>query len=657
MKANRRLVVALAGLALVLGCGALLWADPPDRVGRIDLITGTVSFHPGSLEEWTPATLNYPLTTGDNLWTDQDGQAEIHVGSTAIRLASNTEFSFLNLDDQTTQIRLSTGSLNIRVRHLDPVEVVEIDTPNSSLSLVRPGSYRVDVQETGDTTATVRSGDTEVTAGDSSFSVLPGQAADISGIDSPSYQVGPANPPDDWDAWCAGRDRSEDRMASAQYVPREMIGIEDLDANGTWRVVPGYGPVWQPTVVAPDWAPYRFGHWAWVDPWGWTWIDDAPWGFAPFHYGRWASVGGAWVWVPGRIVARPVYAPALVVFVGGNGWGSAYAPGGGVAWFPLGPREPYIPPYTVSTVYVRNVNISHVTVVNGQTINVTTYRYVNRTVPGAVVAVPNQAFVRAQPVYRSTFVVPQNEIMAAPVRGTYAPVAPVRESVLGRPVMGPAAQPPAMVMSRPVVVRRAPPPAPVPFAARQQMLDAHPGRPLDPAALQDLRRSAPGPAPRVVIVNPPPRNGGPQRVQGGPGPQPVGPRPQPGGPQPRVVAPGPGPGQPGQRIQPGPRQGMQGPQPAGSPGPRAVAPGPAPRPGMQGPQPGQRVQPGMQGPPAGQRIQPGPRREPQGPGVPQGNGPAMRPQGGPGQNPGPGSDDLRKRKPQDQGGQPGPGGN
>ena len=649
MKTNKKLVLALVCLLIALACASSAWADPPDRVGRLNLISGTVSFHPGSLEDWVPATLNYPLTTGDNLWTDQDGEAEIHVDSTAIRLASNTEFSFLNLDDQTIQIQLSTGSLNIRLRRLDPNEVVEIDTPNSSLSLTRPGSYRIDVQETGDTSLTVRSGEAGGTAGDSSFSAFPEQSVDISGLDSPSYDVAAADPPDEWDQWCEARDRAEDRMVSAQYVPREMNGIEDLDANGTWRVVPGYGPVWQPTVVVAGWAPYRYGHWAWVDPWGWTWVDDAPWGFAPFHYGRWAFIGGAWGWIPGRIVTRPVYAPALVVFVGGNGWGSSHVAGGGVAWFPLGPREPYIPPYTVSNTYVRNVNISHVTVVSVTSVNVTTYRYVNRSVPGAVVAVPNQAFVRAQPVNSSAFVVSNTEVMQAPVRGTYAPMAPERESVLGRPMVGQAARPPAAVMSRRIVVRTAPPPPPVPFAARQQALQAHPGRPLDPGALQTLRRESPGPAPRVIVVSPQPRGQGPQRVQGGQGQQPVnpqGPQPQPGQ---RVVNPGQPrvqPGQPGPRPQPAP-------QPAPQPGPRV----------QPGAQPGPRVQTGGQGQQGpvvkqpGPRAQPGVRRGPQGQVVPPGSGPAVKPQGGSRQNPGASNDDLLKKKvPQDQGGQGQPGG-
>ncbi|HVO40965.1 MAG TPA: DUF6600 domain-containing protein [Spirochaetia bacterium] len=643
MKANRKLVIVLAVL-LVAMCGAsLAWSDPPARVGRLNLITGTVSFHPGSVEDWSPAALNYPMTAGDALWADQDGEAEIHVGSTAIRLASNTEISFLNLDDQTTQIRLSTGSLNLRLRRLEAQEVVEIDAPNSSFTLTQPGSYRVDVQETGDTSLTVRSGEAEGTAGDSSFSVFSNQAVDINGIDSPTYEVSAADPPDEWDQWCQSRDARENRMAATRYVPREMIGVEDLDGNGVWRVAPGYGTVWQPTVVVAGWAPYRYGHWAWVDPWGWTWIDDAPWGFAPFHYGRWAFFDGSWVWVPGRIVARPVYAPALVVFVGGGGWGTTVVAGGGVGWFPLGPREPYVPPYTASNVYVRNVNISHVTVVNVQSVNVTTYRYVNRSVPGAVVAVPNQAFVRAQPVHASAVVVSNDEVLRAPVRGGYAPVAPVRESVLGQSMRGPVARPPATVLSRPVVARVAPPPPPVPFDARQKALEAHPGRPVDPGTLSTLRRGSPGQNPPVVIVNPQPRgqvmspgSAQPRRVQGGQG-QPVYPQGQQG---PRVVTPGPASGQPVQRApgqQPGAQQGQPAPRMQQGQGPR-------------GPQSG--VQQGQPGP----RVQPGVRRGQQGQALPPGQGPQVRPQEGPREKPGPApgpssSDELKKKRPQDQGGQ------
>src|SRR6202041_3475727 len=96
----------------------------------------------------------------------------------------------------------------------------------------------------------------------------------------------------------AQRAQREDQLPAARYCSREMVGYQDLDQHGTWRNTPDYGNVWVPNGMPAGWAPYHFGHWLWVDPWGWTWVDDAPWGFAPFHYGRWARFNGAWGWIP-----------------------------------------------------------------------------------------------------------------------------------------------------------------------------------------------------------------------------------------------------------------------------------------------------------------------------------------------------------------------
>ncbi|HET6486983.1 MAG TPA: DUF6600 domain-containing protein, partial [Spirochaetia bacterium] len=300
------LALAVAGMTL-LASG--LWADPPSEVARLNLISGSVSFQSGSLDDWAPAVLNYPLTTGDHLWSDAGGRAELHVGSSALRLGPGTDFTFLGLDDQTVQVRLADGSLDVRVRDLDPGVTFEVDTPNASVQLTRDGSYRIDVRDSGDTVVVARAGAADVTAGGAGFDVAGGQSAVITGAGSVGYYVTGIPAQDDWDRWCLARDQREDSIASVRYVPRAMIGVEDLDANGSWSTVAGYGPVWTPR-VAVGWAPYRFGHWSWVEPWGWTWVDDAPWGFAPFHYGRWAFLQGRWVWIPGTIVARPVYAPA-----------------------------------------------------------------------------------------------------------------------------------------------------------------------------------------------------------------------------------------------------------------------------------------------------------------------------------------------------------
>src|SRR5581483_10095762 len=208
-------------------------------------------------------------------------------------------------------------AVNIRLRQLQDSEVFEVDTPNAAVSLLRPGWYRINVDAAGNTRVTDRLGEAEVTALGSAFTVHPQEVAAITGTDTPTFDIQPALPPDSWDNWCSGRDRREEQAKSVQYVSREMVGYEDLDVYGVWRPVPEYGVVWVPANVPPGWAPYRYGHWIWVERWGWTWVDDMPWGFAPFHYGRWAHVESTGVWVPGRPAPRPVYAPALVAFVGG----------------------------------------------------------------------------------------------------------------------------------------------------------------------------------------------------------------------------------------------------------------------------------------------------------------------------------------------------
>ncbi len=352
--------------------------DPPGRVARLSYTHGSVSFNPAGTDDWVNTVVNRPITTGDKLWTDNGARAELHIGSAAIRLSGNTGFSFLNLSDNVSQIRVTEGTINIRVRSLDNDETFEVDTPNLAFSILRPGRYRIDVNEAGDTTSVfVRDGEGEVTGGGSAYTIHPREAGTFFGteqLDADVQRFG--GDEDDFDHWCGDRDRREERSISSRYVSRDVIGYEDLDDYGGWRPVPEYGNVWFPHTTVVGWAPYRYGHWVWISPWGWTWVDDEPWGFAPFHYGRWVVVRGVWGWVPcpprPAVVevayVRPVYAPALVAWVGGPHFAVGVGIGGGggvgVAWFPLGPREVYVPSYRVSRTYVNNVNVSNTTVNN-----------------------------------------------------------------------------------------------------------------------------------------------------------------------------------------------------------------------------------------------------------------------------------------------------
>lgn len=427
MKANNQkwVLTAISFLALL---GASIFAfgqdnygspndqggDPPDRVARLGYVSGTVSFQPSGEDQWSQAVLNYPMTAGDRIYTDRDGRAELETGNIAVRVSSSTDVTTTNLSDQIMQLGLAQGTLRVRAYDILQGSSVEIDTPNAALTLLRPGSYRVETYpDNGTTMVTVNSGDLEISGNGISQTVHSGQSVKLEGTEQVQVDFVSAPGNDDFDSWCNDRDRRFTASNSRQYVGPYVPGYDDLDQYGQWQSTPDYGQVWYPSGVAVDWQPYRYGRWAWVEPWGWTWVEDEPWGFAPFHYGRWVLVGPRWAWVPGTIVVgvRPVYAPALVAFVGG--------PSAGVqVWFPLGPRDPFFPWYHHSDGYLRQVNVTNVRV-NVNIVNVINVRNVENVHYAyqrvAPVAVSTETFRGGRPVAREAVRVDVNAIGRARV--------------------------------------------------------------------------------------------------------------------------------------------------------------------------------------------------------------------------------------------------
>lgn len=505
------LAVALAAVAFVPQIRAQDdYDDPPTRVARLGYIEGSVSFQPAGETDWVGAVPNRPMTTGDQIWADQGSRAELNLGSAVIRLSEYTGVSFLNLDDHTVQVQLSSGTVNVTVRRLRQDDVVEVDTPNLAFTIFQTGHYRIDASQDGaNTTVSTRAGAGEATGYGQTYDLRAGQAGYFSGTNGLYADVEQLGEPDAFDVWVEGRDHRYDFSRSREYLSPYVVGFEDLDDYGEWRYDPAYGNIWFPNQVTYGWAPYHVGHWAWIDPWGYTWVDDAPWGYAPFHYGRWVFVAGRWGWVAGPVNFEPVYAPALVVFIGaGGGWG------GNIGWFPLGPREVWVPSYPVSRAYMTQVNVSS-TVVNetvitnvynttiiNKTTNITNITYVNKTVPGAVTAVPQNAFASAQPVAKVAVAVNAQQIASAPVASRVA-VNPTREAVLGAKAStaGRVAAPPAAIANRQVVAKRTPPPPPPPFAQRQQLLAKNPGQPIPRQQLAAMHPAA-GARPAVKVAPP-----------------------------------------------------------------------------------------------------------------------------------------------------------
>ncbi|HUO33649.1 MAG TPA: DUF6600 domain-containing protein [Candidatus Acidoferrum sp.] len=446
-------------------------SDPPTRVARLGYMDGSVSYQVSGDQNWVDADMNRPLAAGDNLWADKDSRAEFHISSTAVRMSSETGVSFLTLDDRTVQLQLAQGTIEVHVRNLAEGEAFEIDTPNVAFSVRQSGEYVLQTSADGNSTSIiVREGAGQATGGGESYDLAAGQEYSFNGTDQLAYNAQPAPGFDDFENWCQQRDQRENDSASAQYVSRDIDGYYDLDGYGSWQTDPDYGAIWYPSGVAVGWVPYRNGHWVWIAPWGWSWVESEPWGFAPFHYGRWAYVRGYWGWVPGPVVVRPVYSPALVAFVGGGGLSLSVSFGGGftgVGWYPLGPRDVWVPGYPCSQRYFRNVNVTNtrivtvtqvtnvynITRVNNYDVTRLNYTYARNNV--AVTAVSRDTFVNARPVAKSVVHVQEAQLDSVRV-DERAPLQPTRSSYISPEARVTRAAPKVPFSERPVTARLAP---------------------------------------------------------------------------------------------------------------------------------------------------------------------------------------------------------
>jgi hypothetical protein len=496
--------------------------DPPSRAARLSSMQGGVSFQAAGSTDWSTATLNSSLTTGDRLVADDGGRAELEVGGMVARFGSSTDVTVTNLTDGLFQLGVPAGTLRLSVYRMNPGDTIEVDTPNGAVTVLAPGNVRIETNGAGtQTLVSVERGRVELSGPNLSQALDAGRTVQLSAGDGGVQIVSAAHPgPDGFDAWSSYRDGVLTNTASQSeaYVNPDIPGVQDLDANGRWETDAVDGPVWYPTTVAVGWVPYRYGHWAWVEPWGWVWVSDEPWGFAPFHYGRWAFVRSRWGWVPGPRAGRPYYSPALVAFADGSGFGVGV---GVSAWFPLGPRDPYIPWYHHDDYYLRAVNRANVRGVADINVfvhvrDVEHFHYANRT---AMTVVPTRAFASGRPIAHDVVHVAPERISLARV-APHPGVVPTREAAIGGAVVprphaavvervavpaprgaargspgAPRVQPPIRGSRepepRPLVNRTPLPPASVPFTTRQKAIAEHPGRPLEPQQLQNLRAGKP----------------------------------------------------------------------------------------------------------------------------------------------------------------------
>lgn len=391
--------ILLALLACTLFLVTPAQADPAGRIGRIAWLSGPGAvnlYNPNTGESYS-AALNQPLTSSDTLNIAAGARAEVQIGSISVRLDSGSMLELSRIDDEQVRLYLDEGRAIVKLLSREVVQDFELVTRNGRFTARDAGIYRFDA-DSGSSSAAAYFGSLRFEASDSKLDIGAGQSAQLwqQGDGQTRYRLSSVVN-DDFTEWSVARDRRPTGNTYVRYVSPEMTGAEDLDAYGNWSENTEYGAIWTPRAVAADWAPYRSGHWVWVAPWGWNWVGYEPWGFAPFHYGRWVQYRGAWGWVPGRRIARPVYAPAMVAWIGSPGIAGSLAIGNrpNVGWFPLAPHEIYVPAYRSSPKHVRDINITHVqnignvtTIVNNPQAVVQHTRYMNRELPHAVTVVP-----------------------------------------------------------------------------------------------------------------------------------------------------------------------------------------------------------------------------------------------------------------------------
>jgi hypothetical protein len=455
-------ITLLAGTMFVASAPYAQEQEPDARVARISYVSGDVSYQRGDDEGWNDVRVNTPLVTGDAFYAPEGARAEVDLGSgIVIRVDGGTEVQLVNNSAEVAQLGLSNGVMDLSVRSFPSDFTLELDTPTGAATILEPGRYRVDVDERG-TRYSVIEGTISLAVDGEQLDVRAGESLELEDTDPPTYGYDRLSGRTPFDSWADDRDARWERSSSARYVNNDVVGYEDLDEHGTWRDSRDYGRVWIPSRIHAGWAPYQEGRWIWQDPFGWTWVSYEPWGWAPYHYGRWVYLQSSWCWVPppprgyrgptAVMAIQPVYAPALVAFVGGNNWGMSLSIGGpAIGWVPLAPRERYYYPWQPAPRVVIN-NYTNIAVTNAVTVvNYNTFR------TGAVRPIP----------------VDRAQIIRAPVMGfTATGITPTRASLAPTPDSRPQPRAaPRPSTDRTLVARLVPPPKPQPFAQKVSVIE------------------------------------------------------------------------------------------------------------------------------------------------------------------------------------------
>lgn len=349
--------------------------DIKARVARINVIRGDVQIRRAGSEDWERASMNLPLVEGDEVTTSLDARLEIQFDSyNYLRLSENSYLKITTLRDEGIALSLPQGTLSLRAFEFNKDKTFfEIDAPKTTIAVQQPGMYRIDAGDSKSTEIRVtvtENGQARVYSENNGATLRSGRSMQIylDGNYAGEWETSDASRYiDDFDEWTLERDaviakRFRDSYQD-KYYDRDIYGADDLNEYGEWIYSKKYGYVWKPyrtsTASYADWSPYRYGHWRWIPPFGWTWVNDEPWGWATYHYGRWIYIDREWCWTPYASYRprRSWWSPALVVVT--------YS-GSLICWYPL--------PYNYGY-----YNYNYTTIINNTTIVKNTTIIVNPT--------------------------------------------------------------------------------------------------------------------------------------------------------------------------------------------------------------------------------------------------------------------------------------
>jgi len=198
MKRDPARLALLVAFGFVLSASSLALAqqqasDPPTRVGRLAKASGTVSFHTADQDQWTQASLNYPVTSGNSFWTEPKAQAVIEIGANRLYMDQSTELDLTTLSEESLVATVPQGGVYLSLTVASSNDQYEIDTPRGIVTLSEPGGYEIVAGDADNpTVVAVSQGNAEFVAGNVHLSIGPRQSATIWGSDQIYIATGPA---------------------------------------------------------------------------------------------------------------------------------------------------------------------------------------------------------------------------------------------------------------------------------------------------------------------------------------------------------------------------------------------------------------------------------------------------------------------------------